>query len=234
MVWALVPAKLGPHAKQRLGSVLEPSARCELARAMLCDVLTALRATPALDGVAVIGRGRTLRAIAESIEGVAMIEERAAETLNQAVAEGAAACAERGASALLVAMGDLPLLRPVEVERLLADLPERGLAVAPSADGTGTNLLAVRPATGFATAFGPDSLALHRGAAARAELAFVVRELAGAALDVDTAEDLARLQVSEAAAGETRRVLRALGLPTSSAPSASRSTSDLPTRPWSR
>jgi 2-phospho-L-lactate guanylyltransferase len=232
MVWALVPARLGPEAKRRLAPVLPPEQRGLLARAMLRDVLAALRDARTLAGIAVVGRGRLLFDVAAEA-GALAIAEGSATTLNAAVAEGITACVARGAAALVVAMGDLPLLTGTEVDRLVAALPRPGIAIAPSLDGTGTNLFAASPPAAIETAFGPNSRARHRALAAGSGLRLVECELAGAALDVDTPRDLAHLVATAAAGGETRAALGALRA-TSSVPSASRSRSDLPIPPWSR
>jgi 2-phospho-L-lactate guanylyltransferase (CobY/MobA/RfbA family) len=114
-------------------------------------------------------------------------------------------------------MGDLPALTAAEVEIAIARLPDRGVLLVPSFDGTGTNLLAMRPADlQLPTHFGPDSLARHRAAAALLDLEPVTCPLRGAALDVDTVDDLGRLIRSECAGPATRRVLATLGDPATS------------------
>lgn len=193
MIWGLVPAKLGTDAKGRLAEALPPSTRTALARAMLRRVLTALRDSDRLAGVAVVTRDEAAAALARAT-GARPLPEPGAGGLNGAVAAGVAACGRLGATSVLVAMGDLPLLTGSDVRRLVDALPERGLALAPSRDGRGTNLLAVRPIDALPrTRFGPESRARHRLEAAR--LGLDLRELAlpGAALDVDTPADLAAL-----------------------------------------
>jgi 2-phospho-L-lactate guanylyltransferase len=199
---------------------------------MLRDVLTALRGARSLAGVALVGRGRGIADLAAELDVIA-VSERDAQNLNEAVAEGIAACTARGATAVLIAMGDLPLLGAEDVDRLAAALPDRGVAVAPSFDGTGTNLLLARPPSAIPTAFGRASLAAHRRLAARAGIRLAAHDQPGASLDVDTPVDLARLIASECARGATRAFLLSLE-PTSSAPAASRSTSGRPSLPWSR
>jgi len=232
MRWALVPAKLGAEAKRRLAPGLDVAHRRSLARAMLADVLRALRRAPSLDGVALVGRGAAIAAMAEEM-GVTAIAERGAGSLNEAVAEGVRACVARGATTLLVAMADLPLLRASDVEAMLAGGTGEGVVAAASRDGTGTNLLLLRPPRAIPTSFGPGSLELHREAARRAGLPFLVRRLAGPALDVDTPGDLEILRASPRLAGESRRAIASFE-PTSSDPSASRSSRGRPSRPSSR
>jgi len=211
MLWALVPAKLGSAVKTRLGAALTPAERTALAHAMLSDVLAALRGVAALAGVAVITRDDSVASLAAEQHATALRETHAGG-LNDGVAEGIAACRARGASGVVVVMGDLPLLTSDEIERVIGSLPERGIVLVPSFDDTGTNVLALRPPELLrATQFGQGSLARHRAAAHALDIEPVLCPLRGAALDIDTADDLARLLRSDGQGQATRRVLRALG-----------------------
>lgn len=208
MLWALVPAKLGPAVKSRLGAALSQEQRRALAQAMLCDVLAALSSSPSLAGVAVVTRDPSVAALAASA-GATAVPETHTGGLNDGVAEGIAACRARGASGVIVVMGDLPNLAATDVEHTVAALPDRGVVLVPSRDGTGTNVLAARPAElVFPTCFGEGSLARHR--AATAGLETVLLPLRGAALDVDTVEDLEQLVREGSAGAATRRVLAEL------------------------
>lgn len=210
MLWALVPAKLGDTVKTRLGAVLTHAERAALAHAMLSDVLVALRGVAALAGVAVITRDASVAALAGDHGAVALPET--ARGLNAGVAEGIAGCRARGASAVIVVMGDLPLLTAGEIERAIALLPERGVVLVPSLDGTGTNVLALRPVDVLPeTHFGAGSLARHRAAAAALDLETISCALPGAAVDVDTVDDLAHLLRVGGAGRATRHVLDTLG-----------------------
>jgi 2-phospho-L-lactate guanylyltransferase len=178
---------------------------------MLADVLTALRGVAALAGVAVITRDDSIAALAADHHATALRESHAGG-LNEGVAEGIAGCRARGASGVVIVMGDLPLLTSAEIERVIASLPERGIVLVPSFDGTGTNVLAMRPLDLLLpTQFGEASLARHRAAAAKLAIAPVSCPLRGAALDVDTVADLARAIHSNGAGRATRSVLDALG-----------------------
>jgi 2-phospho-L-lactate guanylyltransferase len=211
MLWALVPAKLGSTVKTRLGAALTPEQRLDLAHAMLSDVLVALGAAPSLGGIAVVTRDPSVATLATR-HGAIALHESDGGGLNDGVAEGVVGCRARGASGVVIAMGDLPALTAAEVEVAVARLPDRGVLLVPSYDGTGTNLLAMRPADlPLPTRFGEGSLALHRAAAATLGLTTVSCALRGAALDVDTVEDLQRLVRADAAGAATRRVLATLG-----------------------
>lgn len=210
-VWAIVPAKLGTEAKARLASELSANDRSRFALAMLGDVLRALRGVSLLAGIAVVTRDPEARRSAIE-HGARAVDDPGEGGLNGAVAAGLRAASDAGAEAVLVAMGDLPLLCASEVELLLDLLPERGAVAARSFDGTGTNLLALQPPQLFATHFGPGSLALHRRAASAAGICLLEIDLPGATLDVDTPADLARLRETAEGASESRRILGTMRL----------------------
>jgi 2-phospho-L-lactate guanylyltransferase len=91
-----------------------------------------------------------------------------------------------------VVSADLPLLRAEEVEELLEVTPPRGIAIARALDG-GTNAVAMRPPGLVRTRFGePGSAAVHAGLGVE----HVLLDLPGLAFDVDTPEDLARMQAA--------------------------------------
>ena len=74
----------------------------------------------------------------------------------------------------------------------------------------------MRPPELISTCFGPNSLAAHLRQANRAGIAWTEIEPGGAALDVDTPEDLMELQRQlrdgRTSARATRETLRAVGL----------------------
>ena len=97
----------------------------------------------------------------------------------------AAAAATTNGSALLVA--DLPLASATGLERVLA-VATAPVAVVPSHDGGGTNVLAWRDPASFAPSFGPASAARHLAVPGAVRV-----DEPGLALDVDTADDLRRV-----------------------------------------
>ena len=85
---------------------------------------------------------------------------------------------------------DLVLLTPAAVRSVIVELMEApGCVLVPDRHGTGTNLLAVRPARADLFRFGERSLDEHRRAAAEAGLEVRVHADPGLALDLDTPED---------------------------------------------
>jgi 2-phospho-L-lactate guanylyltransferase len=152
----LVPVKALAEAKGRLAPEVGPLQRRLLAIAMFEDVSPPSRrcrrssarwSSPPTGGLAA-GRRHGL----PGGRGAA-----GAGDLNAALAAAAAA---GDGSPLLVVAADLPLASAAGLERVLA-AAGAPVAVVPSADGGGTNVLAWRDPASFAPSFGPDSAARH-------------------------------------------------------------------------
>jgi len=106
--------------------------------------------------------------------------------LNNALREGAALAAARwpddGVAALV---GDLPALRPEDLDEALAAAAHHKRAYVADAAGTGTTLLTAGPGTELLPEFGAGSAARHGRTAATVPAGRGLRQ------DVDTTEDLA-------------------------------------------
>jgi len=130
--------------------------------------------------------------------------------LNPAIDTAAAELAADGFDALLVALGDLPLLSGADVDSLVEAGERAPVVIAPADDG-GTALLFRRPPLVIPARFGPESASAHE-AAARA-LGVTPLIWAGlpeaARIDLDTPEDAARVAAAPRAC-RTRDVLREL------------------------
>ena len=188
-VWALVPVKSFGRGKSRLAPVLDDTARAALARAMFERVLGALEASAALAGILVITDGAEVVEAARA-RGAAAMLDLAPAPLGRIVDGGLAALADRGASAALVVMGDLPDLDAVDARRILALLDDHDLVIAPDASGDGTGALALRPVLAMPSCFGnADSFSRHVAAARAAGLRAAIYHSPSVAFDVDAPED---------------------------------------------
>ena len=207
----VIPIKATLGAKQRLSARLTPEARHVLAIAMAGDVLRV--------ATSVVGAGRVL-VVAGDVAvarlavrcGVESIRERG-EGQSAAVRAGVAWAMGRGHTSVATLAADCPLASPDDVEALLIAATRRGrfLAVAPDADGTGTNAAALRPIDADPWSFGPDSLRRHARAAETLRLRYSVLDLPSLRIDCDRPDDLdGVLAVPRPTA--TFHVLRELGL----------------------
>jgi 2-phospho-L-lactate/phosphoenolpyruvate guanylyltransferase len=199
----LVPLKALAEAKGRLAPWLAPLERRLLAIAMFEDVVAALRAVPGLERPVVVSPDREVWLRAQAL-GCEVVEEgRVDGGLNRALV----AAARRAADRLLVVAADLPLASAAGLERVLEVGGRAPVAVVPSHDGGGTNVLAWGEPSSFAPRFGPDSAARHLAVPGAVRV-----DEPGLALDVDTVEDLRAVAGRLDPAGVTARRLRDLRL----------------------
>ncbi|HYB58379.1 MAG TPA: NTP transferase domain-containing protein, partial [Alphaproteobacteria bacterium] len=119
-VVAVVPAKDLGQAKERLAGLLAPEERRGLARAMLEDVLTTLRAVPPLAGILVVTRDAELAALARA-SGAYLMSDLRHEGPTAAIALAARRLAADGAAAMLAVpalAGILVVTRDAELAAL--------------------------------------------------------------------------------------------------------------------
>jgi len=210
---AVLPIKSFDEAKQRLRAELDPTPRRALVEAMFSDVLIALRRAALVDQVLVVSADNVAQRIAGGYDAMVVVDEN--EGHNQAAARGAARALELGSDRVLMVPGDCPLLRPSELDELLArPVPSPSMLVVPDRHGTGTNALVLTPPDALAPAFGPGSHDRHREHAGAAGIHVATVEVPSLALDIDTPEDLAAveatLEQTRGGAAHTRGMLRQL------------------------
>jgi 2-phospho-L-lactate/phosphoenolpyruvate guanylyltransferase len=188
--WVIVLIKDLDSAKQRLGPVLDPKARRDLARR---NAERAIRAAAAGDARLVVAGSAEVAAIAERLGAEALLEPRQ-EGQNAAAKRGITHAVKKGARAVLLLSSDLPLVTPTAVRELLdaAGRVAPPAAVAVPAFGRGgTNALYLNPPDAISLHFGADSLAAFRREAEASGINFAIHPSEAMALDLDEPEDLA-------------------------------------------
>jgi 2-phospho-L-lactate guanylyltransferase len=174
----------GPTGKSRLE--LPGRARRALGLAMLGDVLSACLAV-----------GCTLVATSDA-KGGRIAREAGADTVADpgggqgAAVEAALEGVEPGG--ILVVNADVPCVVPHDLRSLLAATPADGIALVEALDGT-TNALSLPAPSVFAPLYGPGSADRFREHAAGLGLEAVPAAVPNLAEDVDTLDDLHRLQL---------------------------------------
>jgi 2-phospho-L-lactate guanylyltransferase len=195
----IVPHRGLDAAKTRLAPSLDPEERVMLASQLLQRVLHTAREVT--DDVVVISPSRPLAEIVEA-SGARLAVQRGMG-LNEGLDQARSQALLDGIDTLVVLHGDLPNLRPGDVETLIGALPadgRPGVAIAPDRAGTGTNGLALRPPGVISFRFGIGSFAAHAAEVERAGVPCVAVNRAGLAFDLDTPADLARwLELGDAA-----------------------------------
>jgi 2-phospho-L-lactate guanylyltransferase len=183
---ALVPLKRLDHAKTRLASVLDPSTRAHVMRALLGHTLEQVKAAPSIGSVTLVSSAVEASSIAVE-HGVAHFDDRGLpwnEALSAAIAESVTS------EAVVIVSADVPLLTVEDVERFVAVLTRRGVVIARATDA-GTNAVAMDPAGAMETTFGVEgSAARHAELAEASGLTPVIVDIPGLAHDLDTTEDL--------------------------------------------
>ena len=208
---AILPVKRFPLAKQRLGESVADPLRANLARAMVGDVLTALRECPAIDATIVVTSESMVASAARYI-GAIVVEDSAEEGQSTAASLGIARAIEEGAQRALCIPGDCPTLDPRELSELLSSAPtttttaQSEVVIVPDRHGSGTNGLLLTPPDAISPSFGPDSRARHERLADEAGATWRIEQPPSLLLDIDTGADLDVLR--ERLAGEHVRAPR--------------------------
>lgn len=191
---AIVPLNSRTQAKTRLTDVLDSAERAALSRWLAQRVLDALRNAHIAPIGVVSPDDEVLRWAWQ--HGAQPVRQEGSG-LNEALDIGRAWAMRGHADALMVVLGDLPLLTSDDVLALVsqaADAPETpSVTMAPDRAGQGTNILLLRPPDALTFAFGVDSLARHTALARAVNIEPNIMRLPGAAFDVDTPNDLREL-----------------------------------------
>jgi 2-phospho-L-lactate guanylyltransferase len=174
----------GAEGKTRLHS--STRIRRALAHAMLCDVLAAC-----------VPIGRT-RVVTPDEEGAEAARDAGAEVVEDpGGGQGAAVQAgleDVGPGGILVVNADVPCVVPHDLRSLLAATPAGSLALVEALDGT-TNAISLPSPDAFAPLYGPSSSGRFRAHGASLGLEVVSVSLPNLVDDVDTMDDLTRLQL---------------------------------------
>src|SRR3954451_23326549 len=152
---AIVPVKSFDLAKQRLSVSLASGGRRSLMQAMFSDVLGALRKTEGIEEIAVVTEDVAAGAVATG-ERMIVLHDDVCDGQSAATQIGIRYALAQGFERVLLVPGDTPLLKPPELEALLARSERDGIAVAIVSDrhGTGTNGLLITPPGAFRPGFG--------------------------------------------------------------------------------
>ena len=189
-IWAVVPVKAFQEAKQRLARAYSADFRCQLARAMLHDVLDTLSRARGLAGILVVTLDPEVKRLASGY-GAEILDEAPEGGLNEAVSSAALQLVRQHRDGMLVVPGDLPCITVLEVERLLQFHGcDHVITVVPAHDRKGTNALLMTPPDAMPPSFGENSFERHLRNARSAGLAQAELMLSGFGLDLDNPQDV--------------------------------------------
>jgi 2-phospho-L-lactate guanylyltransferase len=191
---AIVPIKSFDVAKQRLSDSLALGGRRSLVQAMFSDVLGALRHTEEVERIAVVTADIAAGSVATG-DKMVVLHDGLSAGQSAATEIGIRYALDQGFERVLLVPGDTPLLKPPELDEMLArcERDEISVAIVPDRHGTGTNGLLITPPDAFRPSFGEGSLERHLTQARERELVHRVETLPSLEHDVDTPADLAAL-----------------------------------------
>ena len=125
-IWAVVPVKSFARAKARLAALIDSAQREQLARAMLEDVLAALRKLDDLSGILVVSADRGAKEIARAY-GAQTIHDPLEEGPNEAIRLALPLLREVEADAMIVVPSDVPQIEANELMPIIAHLQARSV-----------------------------------------------------------------------------------------------------------
>jgi len=175
---AVIPFKQ-KNPKTRLSCILSESEREEFARAMMLDVVAAVK--EAMCRPVILG---TDPFESEDLVQVAMPEKGLSDALNEYLS-----CA---LDAVLIIMADIPLADEASIRRVIAT--QSDLAIVPGRGG-GTNVIFIRDPAKFRVDYYGGSFANHMKIAADAGLSVEVIDSFRLHTDIDEKEDLPELLI---------------------------------------
>jgi 2-phospho-L-lactate guanylyltransferase len=201
----LLPVKPPARGKSRLSALADPDRR-RLAEAFALDTAEACLAASTVGAVLAVTDDAGFSVALTSL-GCAAIPDGVSDDLNGTLVQAAAEAMRRWPDLVPVALtGDLPALRPGDLDAALSSVPTGRAAYVSDAEGVGTTLYTAA-ADEFAPRFGDDSRAAHDGDG-------VLRldgELATLRRDVDALDDL-RAAMALGVGPRTAVVVGELGL----------------------
>lgn len=202
---AIIPVSRFSQAKTRLSPTLTPIERENLLKAMLNDVVRALKSE--VSQIVVISSDKDVLDFVRYLD-VTCLEEEGATDLNGALTQAIEWCA-KNTSQVFIVPSDVPLIKSRQVREMIELTGKNQVVIAP-AKGGGTNAL-LCPVTGIKMKFGDCSFFEHLKEAENAELKSYVYDSFYLSLDVNTAEDLGEIML-HGTGTDTKTFLESIGL----------------------
>lgn len=201
-----MPLRSFADGKARLGGAIDAEERETLLRGLLRQILDVLRSWPPCRTVHLVSMDPDVLSEARSVPAPSSWADirpllQTGEGLDDALRIARDDALAAGATATLTLPADLPYLAVAALDRML-DAADAALAagrggpvvvIAPADARGGTNALLLSPPDVIQPSFGPASLEAHLRAAAKADASIQVVEDAQLGFDLDTPDDLERL-----------------------------------------
>jgi 2-phospho-L-lactate/phosphoenolpyruvate guanylyltransferase len=202
---AIIPVSRFLEAKTRLSPTLTPIERENLLKAMLKDVISALRDN--VTQIVVISSDSEVLKFVSDLKVTCLMEEGQTD-LNGALTQAVNWCSV-SSQQVLILPSDVPLIRPNQVQEII-ELADKWPVVIAPAKGGGTNAL-LCPIQGVDMKFGDCSFFEHIKEADDAGFKRYIYDSFFLSLDVNTAEDLGEIML-HGHGTQTRKFLKSIGL----------------------
>ena len=189
----------------RLSPTLSPRERENLLKAMLMDVIGAIKGS--VDQVVVISSDKDVLNFVKDLN-VTCLSEKGKTDLNGALTQAVEWCSNH-ASQVLIVPSDVPLIHPDQVREMIELSDKWPMVIAP-AKGGGTNAM-LCPTRDIGMKFGDWSFFEHLKEAENAGMPWYIYDSFYLSLDVNTAEDLGEIMI-HGFGTETRKFLKSIGL----------------------
>lgn len=188
--WAILPIKPFNRSKSRLSGVLNNAQREALSREMMEHTLSTLKQVQGLGGILVVSRDTAALSLARRFEAQT-IQESGTPELNLALTRATQVVSAWNAWSVIVLASDIPLLRPEDIEEMLAlgEVPNT-VVIASDRRGEGTNAILMHPPALIPYCFGKGSFQKHLSEAHLAGVQVHIYQSPTLALDVDIPADL--------------------------------------------
>lgn len=203
--FAIIPVSRFSEAKTRLSPTLSPLERENLLKAMLMDVIGAIKGS--VDQVVVISSDKDVLNFVKDLN-VTCLSEKGKTDLNGALTQAVEWCSNH-ASQVLIVPSDVPLIHPDQVREMIELSDKWPMVIAP-AKGGGTNAM-LCPTRDIGMKFGDWSFFEHLKEAENAGMPWYIYDSFYLSLDVNTAEDLGEIMI-HGFGTETRKFLKSMGL----------------------
>ena len=204
---AIVPVKRLSEAKMRLSRVLLPKERRVIAEMMLKDVLQALD-SELLDDIIVIGTDTSVKRLAKTYQASFVREPSAG--LNISIEYATEWSHKNGATSVLVALADIPLVNKTDIEQMIRLGLDAAVVISPSR-AEGTNALLRTPPDVIQAQYGHRSFVSHLRRIQERDIPFRVLWTPSLSFDVDTPGDLWEL-LEKPVKTHTNGFLESIGL----------------------
>ncbi len=183
---ALIPVKTLSQGKSRLRAYLPEANRKKLILQMFTHVVTVLSMCQEISQISVVTADPSIIRLKKQLG----IHHYLDTSFTQNKALHNAAVQETKSNPLLIISADLPLVQKEDIQNIIQLSQSCSLVLAPSKEGTGTNILLTHTPLLVPFLFGNNSFTIYKHYATMRSLTYQVYTAMTTAFDIDTPVDI--------------------------------------------